>query len=68
MSGIQTLEKVINAFIALGFLAVAIGVGLWLLELAGRLNLSLHATLAFAGGIVLAFALLAAKLVSRMES
>jgi uncharacterized membrane protein len=68
MSGMQTLERAINVFIALGFLAVAIGVGLWFLDLAERFNLSLQATLIFAGLIVLAFALLAAKLVSRMQS
>jgi len=68
MSTKETLGKVVNAFIALGFIVVAIGVGLWFLDLADRLRLSLQATLIVGGAIVLLFALLAAKLISRMES
>jgi hypothetical protein len=68
MSVRDALEKVICLFVAIGFLAVAIGVGLWFFELAGRFNLPLQVTLIVGGGIVLASALIAAKLISRMES
>jgi cytochrome c biogenesis protein CcdA len=68
MSIREALEKVVYLFVAIGFVAVAIGVGLWFLELAARFNLSLQATLVIGGVIVLAFGLLAAKLISRMES
>ena len=68
MSVREALEKVIYLCVAIGFVAVAIGVGLEFLDLAARFNLSLQATLIIGGGIVLAFALLAAKLISRMES
>jgi hypothetical protein len=68
MSVREALEKVVYFFVAIGFLAVAIGVGLWFLELAARFNLTLQVTLIIGGGMVLAFALVAAKLISRMES
>jgi len=68
MSAKETVEKVVNLFIALGFVVVAIGVGLWFLDLADRLRLSLQAILVVGGAIILLFALLAAKLISRMES
>jgi hypothetical protein len=68
MSVREALEKVVYLFDAIGFLAIAIGVGLWFLELVGRYDLPLQSTLVIGGGMVLAFALLAAKLVSRMES
>lgn len=68
MSAREALEKVINVIIAMGFMTVAVGVGLWFLEVARRLDLSLEITLVFGGGIVLAFGLLAAKLASRMQS
>jgi len=68
MSARETLGKVVNLFIALGFVVVAIGVGLWFLDLADRLKLSLQAILVVGGAIVLLFGLLAAKLISRMES
>jgi hypothetical protein len=68
MSIREASEKIVNLFVAIGFVTVAIGVGLWFLDLAARFNLSLQATLVVGGGIVLAFALLAAKLISRMES
>ena len=67
MSVREALEKAIYLFVAIGFVAVAIGVGLEFFDLAARFNLSLQATLVIGGGIVLAFALLAAKLISRME-
>ena len=67
MSIREALEKAIYLFVAIGFVAVAIGVGVEFLDLAARFNLSLQATLVIGGGIVLAFALLAAKLISRME-
>ena len=68
MSVREALQKVVYLFVAIGFLAVAIGVGLWFLELAARFNLSLYVTLILGGGLVLVFALLAAKLTSRMET
>jgi hypothetical protein len=64
----DALEKVVYLLMAIGLVAVAIGVGLLFVELAARFNLSLQATLVIGGGIVLTFALLAAKLISRMES
>ena len=64
----EALEKVVYLFVAIGFVAVAVGVGLWFFELAGRFNLPLQVTLIIGGGIALTFALVAAKLISRMES
>jgi len=68
MSARDALEKVVNVSIALGFIAVAIGVGLWFLDLANRFRLSLQASLIIGGALVLAFGLLAAKMISMMES
>jgi hypothetical protein len=68
MSVGDALEKIVYLLMAIGLVAVAIGVGLWFVELAVRFNLSLEVSLIIGGGIVLGFALIAAKLISRMES
>jgi len=68
MSAREMLERIVNVFIGLAFATIAIGIGIWFLDLAGRLNLSLPAILVVGGGIAMIFALLAAKLISRMES
>lgn len=68
MSAREMLERIVNVFIGLAFATIAIGIGIWFLDLAGRLNLSLPAILVIGGGIAIVFALLAAKLISRAES
>jgi hypothetical protein len=68
MSAREMLEKIVNVFIGLAFATIAVGISIWFLDLAGRLNLSLPAILVVGGGIAMIFALLAAKLISRMES
>lgn len=68
MSTREALEKVINIIIALAFVTVAVGVGMWFLGVARALDLPLEATLVLGGGIVLAFGLVAAKIASRMQS
>jgi hypothetical protein len=68
MSARETIEKAVNASIAIGFVAVAIGLGLWFLDLADRLNLSLQVMLVVGGLMVLAFGLFAGKLITRMQS
>ncbi len=68
MSTRESIEKIVNIVIALGFIAVALGAGLWFLDLADRLRLSYQATMVIGGIMVLVFGLLAARLISKLES
>ena len=62
----DTVEKIINAVLGLGFLIVILGIGLWVFNISQRFRLPMEATLIIFGIIFLLFGALAAKVFSRV--
>jgi len=60
------MEILVNMVLALGFLILILGIGLWVLNLSQQFNLSTEAILVIFGCIFLVFGVLAAKLFSKV--
>ena len=64
----DTVEKIINAVLGLGFIIVILGIGLWVFDLSERFRLPIEATLIIFGMIFLLVGAGAAKVFSGIGS
>jgi uncharacterized membrane protein len=63
----EILGKCVNIGLLLGFIALALGVLLWFSQLMARFRFDMATSLVAGGFLVLIFALLAAKIVSKVD-
>ena len=68
MSLRNNVERGVNSALALGLIILLLGIGLWLVTLSQRLQLSLEAMLILFGLMFLLFAAMAAKVMSKVEN
>ena len=64
----ETIETIINLSLALGFIIMVIGIGLWIYNLSQQFSLSIETLLIILGCVVLIFGALAAKLFTKVGS
>jgi hypothetical protein len=62
------IEKGVNAVLLIGFVVLALGIGLWILSLSERFHASPETMLVVLGCTLLILGALAAKVFSRVES
>jgi hypothetical protein len=63
----DTVEKVINAVLGLGFIILILGIGLWVFNISQQFRLPVEATLVIFGCVFLLFGALAAKVFSNIR-
>jgi cytochrome c biogenesis protein CcdA len=66
MASRDIIEKGVNIALVLGFVALALGIGLWTLSILERFSHSLEAILVVSGLLLLIFGALAAKLFTKV--
>jgi hypothetical protein len=64
----DSIETIVNIVLALGFIILVIGIGLWVFNLSQRFCLQKEAMLVIFGCLLLIFGALAAKLFAKVGS